>query len=208
MKTDRDAAIAALNVSRETAGRLDVFAALLTKWTPRINLIAPKTVGHLWARHVLDSAQLVSYAPQDLRLWVDLGSGGGFPGAIVAILLMDSQPDAAVTLIESDKRKAAFLRTVARETGAGFTVLAQRIEDAAPQGADVVSARALAPLPDLLGLVERHMKPTGLALLQKGSGHRVEIANALERWRFDCKTHQSKTDEEAVVLEIGGIERV
>ncbi len=208
MTKDRDAVLSALNVSRETADRLDAYAALLAKWNPRINLVAPKTIAELWSRHVLDSGQLVDYAPENLSLWTDLGSGGGFPGAVAAILLRERQPTAHVTLIESDQRKAAFLRAVARETDTTFTVISERIEAITPQMADIVTARALAPLPKLLELVSRHLHPDGRALLQKGAGHQAEVANALERWRFDCKTHRSKTDEEAVILEIEGLERV
>ncbi|MXQ08250.1 16S rRNA (guanine(527)-N(7))-methyltransferase RsmG [Alphaproteobacteria bacterium GH1-50] len=208
MNSERDAFQRAVNVSRETLERLDIYESLVQKWTRRINLIAPGTLNALWSRHFLDSAQLLELAPESAETWCDLGSGGGFPGAVIAILSAERAPARSTTLIESDQRKATFLRTVSRETGVRFQVLAERIEAAEPQQADIVSARALAPLPELLPLVVRHVSASGRALLLKGAGHAVELSNALERWRFDCETHPSKTDSEAVVLNIGEIERV
>ena len=208
MSVGRDAFQRAANVSRETLERLGIYEALLMKWTRRINLVSPATLASLWNRHFLDSAQLMEFAPRASERWVDLGSGGGFPGAVIAILSCEAAPERRVTLIESDQRKATFLRAISRETGVSFHVVTDRIEAAPPMQADIVSARALAPLPDLLSLVARHLKPTGKALLMKGAGHADEVVNALERWRFDCETHRSKTDAEAVILEIGEIERV
>ena len=190
---------AATNVSRETFEMLEAYEKLLLAWNPRINLVAPSTLDELWVRHFLDSAQLVEIASA-VDAWVDLGSGGGFPGAIVAILT-----GGKTVLIESDQRKAAFLRTVARETS-GFKVISKRIEDVPPQNADVVSARALAPLSVLLGYVQPHLKDGGSAVLLKGKKAKDEIREALEHWRFDCETYPSKTDPEAVVLKIGDIQ--
>lgn len=197
----------AQNVSRETLQRLDSYAALLKKWNPAINLVAGSTLGDLWSRHMLDSAQLVDLAPESARIWTDLGSGGGFPGLVVAILAAEKRPALEVALIESDLRKATFLRTVARETGLTVRVIPSRIEEAAPMGADVVSARALASLEKLLPLAERHLASGGIALFQKGATHRAEVAEALARWRFTVHNHPSQTDPQAVVLRIGEIAR-
>ena len=196
------------DVSRETLDRLTHYASLLKKWNPKINLVSPKTLADLWTRHFVDSAQIFDCADEGARCWVDLGSGGGFPGAVVAILAAELAPEQQTVLIESDLRKSTFLRTVARETGVAFTILNQRIEAAEPQSADVVSARALAPLTQLLGYVERHLNTGGLALLPKGRASDREVAEALERWRFDCETIVSQTDPEAVILKIKEIERV
>ena len=196
----REAFRAATNVSRETFEMLETYERLLVAWNRKINLVAPGTLGDLWTRHFLDSAQVVEIAGAK-GVWADLGSGGGFPGAVAAIM-----SGCETVLIESDQRKAAFLRTLARET-CGFQVISQRIEDAEPQTADVVSARALAPLPMLLGYVQRHMKDGGSAVLLKGKKAQSEIREALEHWRFDCETYPSKTDPEAVVLKIGDIQR-
>ena len=189
------------DVSRETFEMLETYERLLTTWNKRINLVAPATLHQLWTRHFLDSAQLVDLAGG--KTWADLGSGGGFPGAVVAIMASSEQ---RTVLIESDQRKAAFLRTIARETRP-FEVIARRIEDTDPQEADVVSARALAPLPVLLGYVSRHLKPGGLAVLPKGKKAKDEIREALEHWRFDCEIYPSQTDPDAVVLTIGDIKR-
>lgn len=195
---------AAANVSRETVDKLSVYHDLLLKWSPRINLVAKNTLPDAWNRHIVDSAQLVIAIPEQCSTWADLGSGAGFPGLVIAIL----RPDIKVTLIESDARKAAFLRSALRETGTEATVLTQRIEDAKPQNADIISARALAPLPDLLEFALRHLKPTGTALFQKGRQFQTEIDAALETWRFRCETLPSRTSKGAALLRLTEIARV
>lgn len=185
-----------------------VFERLLRKWNGAINLVAPASLDHFWRRHALDSVQLLDRAPAQARRWVDLGSGGGLPGLVVAIVAASERPDLSVTMIESDGRKAAFLEAVVRECGIASRILAERIEGAPAQGADVVSARALAPLPRLLGLAERHLAPEGTALLAKGAAHQQEIAEALELWRFSIQKWPSLTDPSAVILEIKGLSRV
>lgn len=194
--------LAGLSVSRETVTRLEAFAALVEKWTPRINLIAKASQKEIWQRHIIDSAQLFALAPPDFTHWTDLGSGGGFPGIVVAALAQENHPNAAFTLIESDQRKATFLRTAIRELGLPGTVLSDRIEAAAPQYADVVSARALAPLPDLLPLIRRHMNEDGRALIHKGRQAASEIAKAEAAWSFTLEDHPSITDPNARLLDI------
>lgn len=196
------------DVSRETRSRLETYESLLRKWNPAINLVAKSTLGDLWTRHFRDSAQLFDICPAGAPRWADLGSGGGFPGLVVAILAAERAPDLAVTLVESDVRKAAFLSTVARETELNVRVLADRIEAVPPLAADVLSARALAPLPQLLAFAERHLAPGGTALLPKGANHAAEIAEALATWRFDLQKHPSQTDSQAVILEVTGIAHV
>lgn len=197
-----------MDVSRETRERLKVYERLLTGWNPKINLVSPSTLPDLWARHFTDSAQLLKLAPEDARTWTDLGSGGGFPGLVIAILAHGTDKPLDITLIESDQRKCAFLRTVLRETGITVTVTARRIEDARPGDSDVVSARALAPLDRLLGLVARHLGATGTALLPKGANWRNELAKARESWHFSCHANSSLTDRDAVVLQIGDLSHV
>ena len=201
--SDRDDFAAQVDVSRETLDMLERYAMLLKQWNKKINLVSPRTIDNLWSRHFLDSAQLINHMPH-ANHWVDLGSGGGFPGAVVAILCGDNQ---RTTLIEADQRKAAFLRALARET-VPFDVISGRIEDVEPQNADVVSARALAPLPVLLEYVSRHLAPMGRAVLPKGRKAEDELREALEHWRFDCETYPSKTDVDAVILTLGEIKRV
>lgn len=198
----------ALNVSRETVERLETYDRLLRKWNPAINLVSKASIGDIWTRHILDSAQIMELLPANARLWADLGSGGGFPGLVVGILAAETAPNLSVVLVESDQRKAIFLTAVAREVGVDMQVLSSRIEDTPPLVADVVSARALAALPILLGHAQRHLAPGGVALFPKGAGHQAEIDESLECWRFSVHKHPSRTDEDAVILRIGDIARV
>lgn len=197
----------AVSVSRETLEKLDAYVALLKKWNPAINLVSRSTLEDVWTRHIQDSAQVFAVAPPKKGHWVDLGSGGGFPGMVCAILGGEVAPGLRFTMIESDQRKATFLRTVARETGVHVDVLARRVEEVDHLGADVLSARALAPLTDLLGFAERHLAPTGVALFPKGATHEKEIAELLDAWRFTYQKHSSATDASSVILEIGEIAR-
>lgn len=195
-------------VSRETAERLTIYADLLTSWNPAINLVSKSTLPDLWTRHFADSAQVFEIAETSSGTWADLGSGGGFPGMIVAILASEKSPGLKITCVESDRRKATFLRTVARETGTDVTVLSERIETLQPLGADVVSARALAPLPSLVGYASRHLAPGGIALFLKGTGQAQEIDLALASWAFQIDTFPSRTDRGAAILKLRSIRRV
>lgn len=195
------------NVSRETSERLRIYAALIEKWTPRINLISRASLPHLHTRHFADSAQLHALAPHPIAHWVDLGSGGGFPGLVIAILAQETGSPAQVTLVESDARKSAFLRTVIRETGVNATVITERIEAAEPLQADVLSARALADLSVLLGHAEQHLAPGGTALFPKGASWRKELTEAQSKWQFVSRIDTSKTDPEAVILRVTGVSR-
>ena len=195
-----------IDVSRETEDLLQRYAALVARWTPRINLISASSLDQLWRRHFLDSAQLWALGKQGGR-WVDLGSGGGFPGLVIAILGRTT-PRFSMTLVEVDQRKATFLRTVIRELDLPANVVVERIEDAAPLGAETLTARALAPLVDLLAFAERHLSPDGTALFPKGEKAEAEIAEALERWRFRCEKHPSMTDASSTILAVGEISRV
>jgi len=194
-------------VSRETCERLVRYAAVLGKWNPSINLVSASTLSQIWSRHFLDSAQILALCGPAEGLWADLGSGGGFPGLVIAILAAETAPGLAVTLVESDARKAAFLATVLRETGARASILAARSQDISPLNARFLSARALAPLPQLLAHAARHLAPDGRAYFPKGARWRQELAAARQNWAFDAVAHPSKTDRSAVVLEIKGITR-
>ncbi|WP_371224809.1 16S rRNA (guanine(527)-N(7))-methyltransferase RsmG [Roseovarius sp. 2305UL8-3] len=197
-----------LNVSRETMSRLRIYADLLTKWNPRINLVAKSTLPDLWARHILDSAQIFDLAPHPVAHWADLGSGGGFPGLVIAIMADQKASPLRVTLVESDARKSAFLRTVIRETGAPARVISERIEVAEPLNADVVSARALADLSTLLDLSQRHLSPSGTALLLKGAAWEKELQAAQSLWNFSHRIAKSQTETGPVVLSVTGVSRV
>ena len=194
-------------VSRETIERLEVYEALLQKWNPRINLVSRQTLPELWARHFLDSAQLYDLVPEGAQRWVDLGSGGGFPGLVVAILARETRPSRQIVLVEADLRKSAFLSTVIRDLSLNAKVLSARIEAAPPQAADILSARALAPLENLLGFAERHLAAGGTALFPKGAGWSEELAQARQNWSFDCDAVPSETSPDARILKITGAER-
>lgn len=194
-------------VSRETREKLETYVDLLKRWQKTINLVAPATLNHTWHRHMADSAQLLALAPGDARAWVDLGSGGGFPGLVLGIMLGE-RSGARMTLVESDSRKAAFLREVARTVSAPVDIVCGRIENAATQfslaSVDVVTARALAPLPRLLGLCRPLFGSTTIALLLKGRDAEVELAEAHAEWSstwpFAADLVPSRTDKEGRIV--------
>ncbi len=193
------------DVSRETGDRLVSLAAAVARWSPAINLVASGTIANIWSRHIADSAQLWALAPPAAKTWIDLGSGGGFPGLVIAIMASDSSRPTAVTLVESDRRKAAFLSSVARDLDLPVAVLAQRAETLALPPQDMVSARAFAPLERIIGHVVRLRRATGHALLPKGRAYHKELDAALRLWDFEYKLHPSMTDPDAAIIEIGAI---
>lgn len=194
-----------LDVSRETFERLEIYVDLLLKWTKRINLIAPSTTAEIWERHILDSAQCfrVSGAEEALS-WLDIGSGGGLPGIVVALMAKEIFPRLKVTLIESDQRKSAFLRTVARETETSIRVVSKRIESAEPERADIISARALADLTALIGYQVRHGGENTTGIYLKGENWRKEVEEARKVWQFGLESFPSQTRSGAAVLRIKG----
>lgn len=195
-----------LRVSRETMDRLRAFEALTRKWSKTINLVSKDTQTDIWHRHILDSAQLFALPIGHPGPWLDIGSGGGFPGIVAAIMLDDLAAQHPITLVESDQRKATFLRTALRETGTSGTVIAGRVEDIPPHGATTLTARALAPVSDLLAHATRHLAENGTALLHKGRNHAEELDAAREKWSFEVKTHTSLTAPDAAILEIRNIQ--
>lgn len=197
-----------LGVSRETIERLERLVSLLTKWNSAINLVSRTSASDAWNRHVLDSAQIYDLAPATTRHWADLGSGGGFPGLVVAILAAELSPAMQLTLIESDQRKAEFLRQACRSLTLNARVIAERIESIVPLGVDVVSARALAPLDALLGFAHRHLSPKGISLFSKGENYLAEVEEAKRNWRFELLATPSKTDAAAAILQVRDLSHV
>lgn len=197
-----------IDVSRETLERLSAYADLLNRWNAKINLVGKSTLEDIWRRHFLDSAQFVSEGKLEGGKWLDLGSGGGFPGAVVAILADGWGHPLDMVLVESDKRKAAFLTTVSRATGVHMTVLSERIENLPQQSAQVVSARAFAPLEKLFSYAYPHMSAGARIVAAKGANVQDEISAARKKWRFNLESRSSMTNEEAVILRIGDLERV
>lgn len=189
-------------VSRETLDRLEAYAALLEKWQSRINLVGRSTLGDLWRRHMLDSAQLYPVLPQGARVLVDFGSGAGFPGLVLAIL---GVPE--VHLIESDHRKGAFLREAARVTRASVTVHSARIEALTPFPADVITARALAPVGDLLAYAAPFLAPHTQCLFLKGQNVAGELTEAHKMWTMTVDQCPSLTDPSASILRLTEVRR-
>lgn len=207
MMESRSLGIDGLRVSRETIAKMEAFAGLFTKWAKAINLVAPSTAGDLWRRHIADSAQVFALNPSPTT-WVDLGSGGGFPGIITGILL--SELDAGwVHLIESNHKKASFLRNAILETGARASVHSLRIEEAPTVIPDcsAISARALAELSDLftycMPWVER--SPQTKLFLHKGRDYAREIDAAHSGWVFDLVKHDSQVEQGSVILEVANL---
>lgn len=197
-----------ISVSRETRARLDVIVAQLMKWQPRINLVAPSTLHQVESRHLGDSLQLLAIAP-DARRWVDLGSGGGFPGLVVAAALADYS-GASMVLIESNAKKCAFLRETSRIAGLPVTVMCERIEQAVPRLSgrfDVVSARALASLTDLLAYAEPLIAQGTVGLFPKGQDVDDEVRHALQAWNFRHDLIQSQTEVGARVVKVTSVAR-
>ncbi len=194
---------AATNVSRETLNRLDIYAALLRTWQPRINLVGPSTLPDLWRRHMLDSAQVAPLVPDGIRTLVDLGSGAGFPGLVLAILGAATD----VHLVESDTRKCAFLREVAARTGTHISLHNDRIEKVRPFPADVITARALAPLPRLLGWAAPFLTQKTICLFHKGAKWEDELTEARKDWIMRPERQVSLTDPNAVILRLTELRR-
>lgn len=199
--------IEGLNVSRETFEKLESYNAELQRWNPSINLVARSTLGDSWTRHIIDSVQVFAAAPEATN-WLDIGSGGGFPGMVAAIIGKELCPSTRFTLMDSDQRKCTFLRSVTRTTGANASVECVRVEQAEPQDAHVISARALADLSTLLGFCERHLARDGVALLQKGASWENEVQQAEIEWKFSVEPLKSITEPKAVLLKIRDIVRV
>ncbi len=182
-------------VSRETLQRLETYAALLQQWNPKINLVGPATLPDLWRRHMLDSAQLCDSVPVGARVAVDLGSGAGFPGLVLAIMT-----ELDVHLIESDARKVAFLRESARATKTTVVIHQQRIESVDSIKADVITARACAPLVQLLKWAVPLMGPGAVGVFPKGQNVGSELTEAHKIWTMDVDQRPSRTDPTATIL--------
>ncbi|MCF3946348.1 16S rRNA (guanine(527)-N(7))-methyltransferase RsmG [Acidiphilium sp. AL] len=192
-------------VSRETKEPLRYYSISIKKWTERINLIARKDANDeaIWQRHILDSLQLLPLIPSDVDCAADLGSGAGLPGLVLAI----ERPDIHVTLIEADRRKAAFLQTMVAELGLNAAVIAERIEKATVAPVKLVTARALAPLPALLEYAHPLLAEGGVCLFPKGRGMETELTAAVLQWHMRVERFPSQTDADATILRISELRR-
>jgi 16S rRNA (guanine527-N7)-methyltransferase len=206
---DRAKALKLTPVSDDALARLDKYAALLTEWQSRINLVAPSTLPQLWTRHIADSLQLLRHAP-DAKIWVDLGSGAGLPGIPIACALAQT-PGAQVHLVESTGKKAAFLREAVRITGAPAVVHAERIENFGESYAgktDVVTARALAPLSSLFDQALPFMAKGAIGLFLKGQDVEAELTDSSKRWSVEATKANSVTDPAGCVLVVRRLTRL
>lgn len=191
-------------VSDAVLAKLQIYADLLVKWQAKINLVGPDTIPNLWSRHMLDSAQLAGLIPPHAKV-ADLGSGAGFPGLVLAIMLKDQGID--VHLVESDQRKCAFLREVNRATEANATIHTARIEALEPLEADVVVSRALASLDKLLDYADIHRLSTGICIFMKGKQWHGELTDAQKHWTLGYNDHPSCTEPAGRILEFHTIAR-
>jgi 16S rRNA (guanine527-N7)-methyltransferase len=209
LAADKAEALRLTPVSRETQQRLETFVALLLQWQKTTHLISPATIANLWTRHVADSLQLIALAP-DAKVWVDLGSGGGFPAIPIACALAD-RPDTRVHLVESNGKKAAFLREAIRATGVPAVLHATRIEDCGDSfgdKVDVVTARALAPLKILCDQAFPLIAKGALGLFPKGQDVAAELTEAAKYWRIKPQTVPSRTSPEGCIVVVRGLERL
>ena len=200
LAADRKAALKLTPVSRETLVRLDAYVALLLQWQAKTNLVAPSTLPHLWTRHISDSLQLVTLAP-DAKVWADFGSGGGFPGIVLACALAET-PGARIHLVERNVKKAAFLREALRVTRGAGQVHDRDIGDSVdslPAHVDCVTARALAPLHELLDFAEPLFARGAIALFMKGRDVEAELTEATRYWNMTPILHPSVTGEGWIV---------
>lgn len=213
---DAAAFATAFDVSRETLARLTTYSGLLAQWQRTINLVAPGTLPDVWHRHFADSAQIIAHVPTEARCLADLGSGAGFPGLVLAILAVDSAVRPAgnalsVTLVESDTRKAAFLREVARQVGIAVDIMSTRIESIPKSGNDstfdVITSRALAALPRLLDIAHPLFSSRSVGLFLKGQAVESEIDEARKGWEFDIQLMPSRTDRAGRIAVIRHLER-
>jgi 16S rRNA (guanine527-N7)-methyltransferase len=188
-------------VSRETFEKLSAFEQLFLKWNRRINLSAQSTETGIWERHILDSAQLARIAPLE-KSWLDLGSGGGFPGLVMAFLL--AARGGSIDLVESNRKKAAFLQSAVGQFNLPARVITRRIKDsyALVSQPEILTARALAPLPALLGLAAPWLTAGARGLFHKGRDYRAEVKESAHQWKFDLVEHRSMTDPQGVILEL------
>lgn len=197
-----------LDVSRETLDALKYFEDLVVLWNPAINLISNSSVSDLWSRHIVDSAQLFLFTLPDEGLWLDVGSGGGFPGIVVSIVAKELAPSLRVVLVESDNRKCVFLRTVIRKLGLSVKVINDRIENVKLDDVVYLSARALRNLNSLLFIVENNVSRETVCVFPKGRSYKKELVESQKNWKFDFNLIDSNTSEDSKVIVLKGLERV
>lgn len=194
------------NVSRETYKKLQDFVVLLSEWNTKMNLVSKNSLSDVWVRHVLDSAQLVDYIPNNVKHIVDIGSGSGFPGIVLAILLQEQNPQAHITLVESITKKALYLKNVAENLGLNSVeVVNNRVENAVFKNVDMITARAVASTDILCGYADKIGNKNTEMLLLKGRSFADEEAEAGKRWIYTREIYKNKYSDDGVIVRIKNI---
>jgi len=196
-----------VNVSYETIHRLSLYEEMIISWNKKFNLVADSTLPQIWTRHFLDSAQLMKFVPLQAHTLADMGAGAGFPSIVLAVLAKGEGRDLKFYAIESTKKKAEFLKQVGEELNLNISVRAERAESIKDLKTDVITARALIALPDLLGYANRLKKKETTFIFPKGRRFSEELTEARKYWKFDCDIHPSLTDENGRVLIMKNLEK-
>ena len=194
-----------IGVSRETCEKLHYYYRTLFEWNTKINLVSRKSIGIAWQWHFLDSSQLWLYAPQNVKTWLDFGSGGGFPGLVIGIIAQELNPQLKVTLVEKNRKKALFLEQVGLKLSLNVRILCSKIENIKPQKADVISARAFGALKLLIEIAYMHKNDRTISLFPKGKTFSVEIKESLEYWKFEMREISNLLEVDSSILEIRNI---
>ena len=194
--------IESLNVSRETINSLSEYEALLCKWNRKINLVSPNTLADLWVRHFLDCGQIINHVDASGKKWVDVGTGAGFPGLVVAVLLRDRKIDCDIILVEKNTKKVFFLNEVIRKLNLNVKVVNNNIDTIEPLNADILTARAFSELKNLIGLSTRHRKERGVSLFLKGENYRLELDKTLNYWFFDYDVFDSLSNSAGKIIRV------
>ena len=197
-----------LSVSRETLQRLYSYEMMVSRWNSTINLVSKTSLKDLWGRHIVDSSQIYSCAQPKAGLWLDLGSGGGFPGVVIAIIAKELSPKLEIVLVESDTRKCIFLRSVIRELGIGARVENSRIEAFELSNVSFLSARALANMNSLCGFAEKFVSRETICFFPKGGFYEKEVAECSKNWIFEHEIVKSRTSDKGRIIVVRSLERV
>ena len=194
--------VKSLNVSRETLNGFYEYESLLSKWNEKINLVSKNTLMDIWERHFLDSGQIIKHVEASEKRWVDVGSGAGFPGLVVALLLRDRKIDCDLVLVEKNPKKVFFLNEVIRKLNLGVEVVNDNIGTLEPLNADILTARAFSELNNLIELAFRHRKKEGICLFLKGENYRIELDKTLNYWFFDYDIVDSLSSSSGKIIRV------
>ena len=191
-----------LNVSRETLNSFCEYESLLSKWNKKINLVSKNTLVDIWDRHFLDSGQIINHVDASGKIWVDVGSGAGFPGLVIALLLRDRKIDCDLILVEKNTKKVFFLNEVIRNLNLNVKVINNSINCIEPLNADILTARAFSELKDLIQIAHQHRKTQGICLFLKGENYRFELDKTLNYWFFDYDVVDSLSNPSGKIIRV------